>query len=373
MAGRLASPRISLSDVTILQPLARLRTPAIALIVGSLVFAMAGCSPDEPQPAASASATPAPSPSFSSTYVTPDPTAIAPLTGVTVPAGSLANPALSAKIDNHEAARPQIGLNQADLVFEILVEGGLTRYLAVWQSDIPKLIGPVRSIRPVDPQIASAFGGIIAYSGGQQMFVDKMLNTPVFNAIHGQASTDSVFYRADDRSAPHDVILRAQDLVAQHADLAAPPVQFAFSLDGPSSTAAKDGEPTGRITDVMSDIRTVAWEWNEKSGTWLRSTRDGKDLDASGKQLHATNVISMVVDTDWRYGYIPWPTVVGKGTAFVSSEGKSIKATWSKKSAEAPIRLVDGQGATVRLAPGNSWIQLVPNGSGSVSLTPPTS
>lgn len=348
---------------------ARWRALATSLIVGSLVFAIAGCSVDEPLPQASAS----PSPGFISGYAAPEATAIAPLTGVTVPVGTLANPALSAKIDNHESARPQVGLNQADIVFEILVEGGLTRYFAVWQSDIPERIGPVRSLRPVDPEIASAFGGIMAYSGGQQMFVETMLNAPVLNAIHGQASTDSVYYRADDRPAPHDVILRAQDLVAQHPDLAPPGVQFAFSLDAPSSTAAKDGKPTGTITDVMSDIRTSSWSWSAQDNAWLRSTRSGTDLDATGKQLSATNLISMVVDTDWRYDYIPWPVVVGTGTAWVSSEGKSVKATWSKKSAEAAIRLVDGHGATVRLAPGNSWIQLVPSDGGSVSLTPPAS
>ena len=72
------------------------------------------------------------------------------------------------KIDNHEDARPQVGLNRTDLVFEELVEGGLTRYVAVWHSDVPDAVGPVRSIRPMDPDIVAPLGGIIAYSGGQQ-------------------------------------------------------------------------------------------------------------------------------------------------------------------------------------------------------------
>jgi hypothetical protein len=106
-----------------------------------------------------------PVPSYTSSYKAPDPTGLAPLRGTTVSAGSLANPSLAAKVDNHEEARPQYGLQFADIVFEELVEGGLTRYVAIWQSNIPVQIGPVRSIRPMDPDIISPFGGIVAYSG----------------------------------------------------------------------------------------------------------------------------------------------------------------------------------------------------------------
>ena len=109
-----------------------------------------------------------PAPAYVSTYETPAPTQLAPLRGTTVPAGSLAHPSLAAKIDNHEGARPQVGLDRTDIVFEELVEGGLTRYVAVWHSDVPEQIGPVRSIRPMDPDIITPYGGIVAYSGGQE-------------------------------------------------------------------------------------------------------------------------------------------------------------------------------------------------------------
>jgi len=140
---------------------------------------LSGCAPVEAMPAP----IPTPTASYISTYETPAPTALAPLTGVEVLAGSVTNSSLAAKIDNHPGARPQVGLGRTDIVYEELVEGGATRYVGIWQSDIPAEIGPVRSIRPMDPDIVSPFGGIIAYSGGQQRFV-------AFDAKHQRLQRD---------------------------------------------------------------------------------------------------------------------------------------------------------------------------------------
>ena len=183
---------------------------------------------------------PVPSPEYTSHYVAPPPTRLAPLTGVVLEPGAELGPSLAAKIDNHPDARPQVGLEHTDLVFEELVEGGLTRYIAVWQSDVPGEIGPIRSIRPMDPDIISPFGGIVAYSGGQFRFVEAMKATDVYNAIHGQADTADVMFRTDDKVAPHNVIVRAKRLIAKHADLKPPPQSFAFAIDVSASSAVRD-------------------------------------------------------------------------------------------------------------------------------------
>src|SRR5690606_34918644 len=104
-----------------------------------------------PMPTPSSSASPSSAPAYVDTYVAPEATEVAPLRGTTVPAGSVSGPALSAKVDNHPDARPQYGLEHTDVLYEELVEGGMTRYVAIWQSTVPELIGPVRSIRPMDP------------------------------------------------------------------------------------------------------------------------------------------------------------------------------------------------------------------------------
>ncbi|MDO9396026.1 MAG: DUF3048 domain-containing protein, partial [Herbiconiux sp.] len=189
----------------------------------------------------------------------PAPPQTAPLRGTPVVPGALPSPALAAKIDNHEDARPQLGLDSADLVFEELVEGGLTRYAAVWQSSVPELIGPVRSIRPMDPDILTPLGGIVAYSGGQQQFVDMMRATPVYNAVHGESDTEETFFRADDRESPHDVMVEAAELAAAHSDLPAPAAQFDYAADLASSTAASSGEPTSSLALVFSEARFPSW------------------------------------------------------------------------------------------------------------------
>ena len=311
---------------------------------------------------------PTPTPTYTSTYVTPEPTVIAPLTGMVIPAGTATNPSLAAKIDDHPAARPQVGLERTDIVFEELVEGGLTRYVAIWQSDVPDEIGPVRSIRPMDPDIISAFGGIVCYSGGQQRFVALMQAAPVFNAIHGQKATADTFYRTKSKTAPHNVIVKAATVVAQHPELAAPAQQFAFAADVASSTAFKDGAPASAVNFVFSQATAPSWTLDPATGRYLRAQLGVADLDSNGGQLSAANVIALRVGIDTSLG-VPKTQLIGSGEAWVSSGGSTIHATWGKDSPTSPIRLVDDQGVTIRLAPGNSWIELVPT-AGSVTLVP---
>ena len=327
-----------------------------------LAITTAGCAPEPTVPM------PIPTPSYTSTYETPAPSVIAPLTGEIVPAGTALNPSLAAKIDNHVEARPQVGLERTDIVFEELVEGGLSRYVAIWQSDVPEEIGPVRSIRPMDPDIISAFGGIVCYSGGQQRFVALMQAAPVFNAIHGQKATADTFYRTKTKKAPHNVIVKASVIVGAHPELPAPGQQFAFSLDTPSSTAFKDGAPASVVNLVFSKATQPSWTFDPAQGKYLRAQLGVADMDSNGAQLSATNMVVLRVGVVVTYN-IPKTQLLASGEAWVSSGGKTVHATWSKGAPTSAIALVDDQGVTVRLAPGNTWIELVPT-AGSVTLVP---
>ena len=340
-------------------PARRLGIAAVLVIAVGIT----GCASDVPPVPM-----PTPTPTYTSTYVAPAPTVIAPLTGETIVAGTAINPSLAAKIDNHKEARPQVGLERTDIVFEELVEGGLTRYVAIWQSDVPDEIGPVRSIRPMDPDIVSAFGGIICYSGGQQRFVALMQAAPVFNAIHGQKATSETFYRTTTKKAPHNVLVKASIVVGEHPDLPAPAQQFAFSLDAASSTAAKDGTPTSALNLVFSQASQPSWTWDAARGQFLRAQLGVADLDSNGNQLGATNVIVIRVGIDTSLG-VPKTQLLSSGEAWVSSGGMSVHATWSKDEPTSAISLTDDQGVTIRLAPGNSWIELVPD-TGSFTPVP---
>jgi hypothetical protein len=327
----------------------------------SLVAVLGACAAPEPMPT--------PTPTYTSTYETPPPIALTPLTGELVEPGALTAPSLAAKVDNHPDARPQQGLERTDLVFEELVEGGLTRYVAVWHSDVPAEIGPIRSIRPMDPDIVSPLGGIIAYSGGQYRFVVMMQDTNVYNAIHGQADTDDLMFRQQGRPGPHDVIVKAPELIARHLDIPAPAQQFGFSPDLASASAVVSGKPVQTISLRFGSSSAPSWAWDEARGLWERSQDGAADLDLAGVPYSAVNVVVLRVPVTVSQN-IPKTELIGSGEACVSTGGKTLCGTWSKRSRTSPIRLVDGTGTVIQLAPGNSWIELVPL-AGSATYTAP--
>ena len=295
------------------------------------------------------------------------PTAVenAPLSGAPVPVGSLDHPVLMAKIDNSPEARPQVGLNDADIVFEELVEGGLSRYLAVWHSVIPAEIGPVRSIRPMDPDIASPFGGVITYSGGQQRFVQMMIDTGLKNVIDGQSGTEEFTYRSDTMIAPHDVIVRAATLIDSLADIAPPPPAFEFAGDGAIPTALAEGTAAGRLITSFSGYNSPSWVFDAESGMYGRLQAGGEtDVDENQQQLTARNVVAQMVEESSEYGYVPHAHVVGEGVAWISTGGKTVEATWTKTAPDAMTVFTLANGDIVTLAPGRTWIELVPTTSG---------
>lgn len=343
------------------RPRAAATTAAALLLVAAGI--LSGCAGDpEPSPSPSASETPTPTPTPS-----PEPEPIlAPLTGIEVEA-AIGGPALAAKIDNHPAARPQIGLESTDIVYEELVEGGLTRYVAVWHSNVPAQIGPVRSIRPMDPAIATPLGGMIAYSGGQQRFVDTMVATGLTNVIHGGAY-DAYFFRAGDRIAPHNVILNAQQLSADNATIPAPQAQFAYPEDGAPSSAQASANAATQIAVGFSPGETRQWGCEAASGRWLRWQNGAPDMAASGTQLSAANVVVLSVAIV-NNGGVPETVLAGtSGTGYVQSGCASIAVNWSKPDLASPIQLTDASGQPVTLSPGNAWVELVPN-TGSITVS----
>ncbi|MDM4763741.1 DUF3048 domain-containing protein [Galbitalea sp. SE-J8] len=330
---------------------------ASALVLGA-------CS--SPSPAATS---PAPTSAAPSEPSTPEPvqTYTAPLTGLPVDA-PITNPSIASKIDNLQDARPQIGLQDTDLVFEELVEGGLTRYIAVWQSHIPETYGPVRSIRGMDPAIVSPLGGLITYSGGQPIFVKGIKDTKVVNVSDDQYGGDkSLFHRTSAKRAPHNLLASGQNIVKRFGDgVAAPSPQFQYAADPATSTASTAGTPTTSISPTFSPVSHPTWEWNTDLGLWVRFQSNGaKDVDDAGKQLRAVNVVTLKVKLK-TISHTPVSQLIGSNKATVSTNGHTIDATYTKDSLTDPITLTDAAGSPILLAPGNTWIELVATG-GDVS------
>ena len=297
----------------------------------------------------------------------------APLTGARYEAGTnpaLDGPSVACKIDNLGVARPQVNLNQTDMVFDELVEGGLTRLVAVWHSRMPEQVGPVRSIRPMDPDIVSQFGGIVCYSGGQLKFVKLMQATSVFNANETEEQGKGTFARATDREAPHNVIVNVAKLQQAHAELAPPQKGFFFAPIAEQATAAQTGIAVDKFK-VYFPSALAEWAPSADGTRWLRTQDGAPHMDiVDGKQISAKNVVVLQVRIDRKYGHVPKTTMVDSGKAWVFTGGKYVQATWSKASQTAPIFIKDAAGQDILLARGNTWVELMPMApEGSLKIT----
>jgi len=187
-----------------------------------------------------------------------------------------------------------------------------------------------------------------------------MRDTNVYNAIHGMRDTDPVMFRTKSKTAPHNVIVKAQELIAMHPDLPAPQQHFSFAPDAASSTAAREGQAVTAINLTFGAPSHPSWLWDPAAGRFLRFQNGNTDFDSNGGQLSAVNVVVIRVPVSFGMG-VPKTELIGGGEALVLSEGKVVHATWWKGDRLSPIRLVDDTGAVIRLAPGNSWIELVPD------------
>ncbi|MCA0146780.1 DUF3048 domain-containing protein [Blastococcus sp. LR1] len=345
------------------RPRRTLRAAAAVTIAAGLALSTA-CAPKATE-AAAPTTTPAPPP--------PPPTFPWPLTGVET-TDPVERPALAVKIENSPESRPQSGLNAADMVWEEVVEGGITRFVAVYHSELPREIGPIRSVRPMDAAIAAPLRGLFAFSGGQQPFVSAVSAAGLQVVSHDGGAGG--FYRFDGRSAPHNVYADPADFVAQadpsHTADPIPQFRMASSADQPSALGT--GTPATLLKLKLSGMSSPTWAWNPAQQAWLRTEGSAPALQADGQQLKATNVVVLRVDivntryTDPAGNPVPETDMVGTGEALVATGGRTLLATWSKASDSAPVVLIDSHGTPILLAPGNTWVELVPNRTGSVTV-----
>jgi Protein of unknown function (DUF3048) N-terminal domain/Protein of unknown function (DUF3048) C-terminal domain len=340
-----------------------------AVLAAFLLVALAACAAPAGhragRAAVSSSATPTPTPE-------PEPV-FWPLTGRRADA-LVPRPALAVKIENSVDARPQTGLNAADMVWEEVVEGGITRFVAVYHSTLPPEIGPIRSVRPMDPAIAAPLHGLFAFSGGQQPFVDAVAGAGLQVLSHDRGAPG--FYRTDGRRAPHNIYAGPQQFLAQ-ADAghrAGPPPQFVVAGPQEQPTALTAGAPTAAVRLGLTGLSHPQWTWSQPDAAWLRAEGGVPAVEANGSRLRATNVVVLRVDVvgtsfvDVNGTAVPETVLAGaRGQALVASAGRTLAATWSKASATDPVVLTGPDDMPVRLAPGTTWVELVPNGSGAVA------
>lgn len=294
-----------------------------------------------------------------------------PLTGIELSDDSITGPSIAIKIDNTAAGRPQVGIAAADLVFEELVEGGVTRYLAVFHTAVPDEVGPVRSGRPQDADLVRSLGGVFVFSGVGNSNVREIIRGTGLQLVEhdtsGGTPDGEFFFRSSRKPAPLNLHIEAADLVGTYANLSAPPQQFDYETDPSQSSAVLEGEDVQSLRVVFSKAIESVWEWDADSGVYLKFLSNGSpDLDADGTQISATNVL-IFTPNYFDVEALPSAKISGiTETALVATGGKMMEGLFDATVPGEPISLRDDEGNPIFLSPGKTFVLLAP-GAGSTA------
>jgi Protein of unknown function (DUF3048) N-terminal domain/Protein of unknown function (DUF3048) C-terminal domain len=290
---------------------------------------------------------------------------LCPLTGQPSPSGSVPQrPALAVKVDNYSAARPQSGLDHADIVFEEPVEGGITRYVAVFQCQEATLVGPIRSARNIDIGILGEFGHpLLVNVGGIGPVISNIEASPI---IENDLRVDSsVVQNIPGRVAPYDTYASTAALWGLQPSQMTPPAPvFTYGA------AVPVGRPATTISIPFSSSSDVTWNYDATTKQYLRFYGSMPDMLSDGVQNSAANVIVQFVQIT----YGPWlENDLGGlevqanlyqdagGQAEIFRNGVEVTGTWQRDALGQATEFMSSSGVAIALQPGRTWVELVPN------------
>lgn len=287
----------------------------------------------------------------------------APPPGPLVDGSRATRAAVVVKLDNIAEAWPQAGVNQADVTFELLVEG-VSRFAAVFNSEEATLVGPVRSARTSDIDVVAMLGRpCFAASGGNDAVMAAVAAGPLVNISADVAA--GAYERDADREMPHNLMTATPALRAACDGSGLPDAIFEYRGDG----RAAGGDEAG--FDARVDVGGVAvrlgasafrFVWDQPAGRWLRFVDEYAHVDTRGVQVSPTNVV--VLETE----YAPSPAdprspeaqTLGSGAAWVLVDGLAATGTWERFDPTEPYALIGEDGAALTLRPGRTWVVLAP-------------
>lgn len=333
-----------------------------------VVSACGGSHPAASPPSSATPATTSTTPTTAPHPVAPAPV-VSPLTHLAPHStAQLHAPAVVVKIDNVAGALPQTGVVQADVVYEEMVEGGLTRLAAVFQSTYPSQIGPVRSGRLTDIALVDDLNHpVLAFAGANNLFLPKLRAQPIDDIDIDNRS--DLFVRQGPNSAPHNLYTNpAIDAATDHPS--APPNPL-FSYRSGATPLSGPGVGQATQASVGWSATAATWTYSAATGVYSRVQNGVADIDSTGRPITATNVIDQPIQyTTAATGYesgvftiIPEGQLIGTGPVWVMSGGRVVQGTWKRTALTSPATYTDAAGHTITMAPGNTWVELTPAGS----------
>jgi hypothetical protein len=269
---------------------------------------------------------------------------------------------IAVKVENTSASKPQTGLQSADVVYESVTEGGITRFNAIFHSDVEGVVGNIRSARLSEAQIVPQYNALLVFSGAASPVHGKLRNAGV-DDLSEDAGVTSIYYRSRERRSPHNLYAELEKVYPEAekrsmATTGAPrPFQFV--------RGAADASETAEVIKVpFSDSSRALWTYDPEADAYLREDNGRPHIDAeTGEQITADNVVIMwtkytAASRDSAGSTTYDIQLTGEGRGLVLRNGQVYNVTWVA-DAENPPRFKDESGAPVRLAPGNTWFQVV--------------
>ncbi|MEX0748528.1 MAG: DUF3048 domain-containing protein [Candidatus Saccharimonadales bacterium] len=286
-------------------------------------------------------------------------TEAAPLTGIEVTPDIARQPVTAVIIENSPNARPQSALNAADIVFEAVTEGGITRFLAFFQQQNPGKIGPVRSLRPPFLDWIMGFDAPFAHVGGSAQALQLAAQRGAKSL--NQFSNGDAYYRSNDRVAPHNMYTSISSLRALQKSRGYKPSSFKKI---PRSDDAPAAEPVAtRITvDFSSSLYQAQFHYQAENNSYSRYLAGSPHIDReTGEAIETKNVIIIKMPSRQNGQYVEMDTI-GSGDAVLFKDGTSRNIRWRQSSYNDRIELLDGEGAEIKLNRGKSWFSILPSG-----------
>ena len=289
---------------------------------------------------------------------------IAPLTGLPDPTGvTHRRSVLTIKIDNTPEAHPQYGLEKADVIYEEIVEGGITRLAAIFNSHLINRVGPVRSVRRTDREIVTPIGGIFAFSGGAQYAIDSIEKAPV--KLVDQSNAGSAMFRDPRRPPPHNLFADPFRLMAM-GRVHIPPALFKYA----DHNAKALGPKVASFTVNFPAGYAVTYAWDTKTHSWDRSIFGHPDVEATGQRMTPTNVVVMGVTYAGGVGVEGSQAILtGTGPVMVFTNGRLQRGYWSRSHLKYVTAYRSSSGRDIRLRPGQTFVELEARGE-TVTINP---
>ena len=297
----------------------------------------------------------------------PPPAYFSPLTGKPIAnEAATKQPVTAIMMENSPDSRPQSGLKDSGVVFEAIAEGGITRFLALYQQEKPGIIGPVRSVRLYYVQWANPFNASIAHVGGS-LFALREVRNGKYRDID-QFYNGGTYWRATDRYAPHNVYTSFAKLDALNASKGYNTSEFT-GFNRKDLAASKTPNATSINVGISGPAYNSSYTYDAATNTYPRSQGGAPHLDREQGQIAPVSVVVMNVNMTRTFedGYREQITTLGNGPVTIFQDGVAITGKWHKQYLESQLSFTTDDGKDIPLNRGQTWITAIPNGQGSVA------